>query len=131
MYVNTGKQQLKYEVSPFDNFITHHLNNEKPISSFTNASKIKARQIIEHYIFKDIVHRHHNSYTKTSQLTEFAVKTWLQRLFIDILDKAEYQYFNNQKSYEEVKAQLVEEYIFEIYQMHCFINAGLSKYSSQ
>ena len=43
-----------------------------------------------------------------SKLTEFAVRAWLQRTFVDILDRIEKNYIDGSKSYNETREQLAE-----------------------
>lgn len=58
------------------------------------------------------------------------MKAWFQRTFTDLLDKAEVEYFEKDRPYGEVKQELAEGYVFELYQMCSFINAGFGKYST-
>lgn len=53
------------------------------------------------------------------------------RTFIDALDNAEKGYLDGRLSYNEMKEQLTEEYIFELYQLGTFIKAGLLKFSTK
>ena len=81
------KGKVKYEVDDTDDFLTHHLQNEIHLSEYASTHKIRARQIIEHFLFNDINHSKEAGSISTSKLTEFALKAWFQRTFIEILGK--------------------------------------------
>lgn len=98
-YVKTGQQKLKYEVKYDDDFLQHHLDNELPISPYTTSHKIRARQLMEHYIFKDAIKSKHSGLLTPDKLTEFALKSWFQRTFSDLLDKAQKNYFEDDRPY--------------------------------
>jgi hypothetical protein len=65
-----------------DDFLTHHLQNEAGLSVFASSHKIRARQIIEHYMFSEINRTRDAGQVSTSKLTEFALKSWFQRTFL-------------------------------------------------
>jgi len=60
---------VKEEVDDNDDFLTHHLQNEASITQRASAQKIRARQIIEHYMFSDLNHAKDSGSVSTSKLT--------------------------------------------------------------
>lgn len=81
-------------------------------------------------MFSDINRAREVGEISTSKLTEFALKAWFQRTFVEALERAEKGYLVEKNSYDRVRAQLSEEYIFEVYQMGEFINAGFGRFST-
>lgn len=81
-----------------DDFLSHHLINELSISGHASSHKIRARQIIEHYMFSEInrakdtgqvstskLKAKYSDKISTSKLTEFALKSWFQRTFSEAI----------------------------------------------
>lgn len=89
-----------------DDFLSHHLINELSISKHASSHKIRARQIIEHYMFSEINRAKDTGQVSTSKLTEFALKSWFQRTFYEALEKAEKSFLVDKNKYELVRAQL-------------------------
>lgn len=81
-------------------------------------------------MFSDISHSKESGSLSTSKLTEFALKAWFQRTFLEVLQKGEKGFLQENKKYNDVRRQVAEEYIFEIYQMGEFINAGFGHFST-
>lgn len=126
------KGRVKIEVESNDDFLSHHLQNEHSLTAYGSSYKIRARQIIEHYMFSDINHAKYTGTLSTSKLTEFALKAWFQRTFLEVLERGEREYLSDAKGdYNKMREQVAEEYIFEIYQMGEFINAGCGKFSTK
>jgi hypothetical protein len=124
------KGRVKEEVEDNDDFLTHHLQNEASLTDYASAHKIRARQIVEHYIFSDLNHAKNSGAVATSKLTEFAIKAWFQRTFLEVLERGEKSFLEENVKYSDVRKQVAEEYIFEIYQMGEFINAGFGRFST-
>lgn len=79
-------------------------------------------------MFNDLSHSKIGGQHSTSKLTEFALKAWFQRTFLRCIERAQKLYFLKDKSFNEVRQQIAEEYVFEIYQIGQFINAGFGKF---
>lgn len=100
------KGNFKYEVEDNDDFLTHHLQNEARLTPYASSHKIRARQIIEHYMFSDISHAKDTGSLSTSKLTEFAMKAWFQRTFLEVLERGEKGFLQEGKKYNEVREQV-------------------------
>ena len=68
-------------------------------------------------MFSDLNNSKDSGSVSTSKLTEFALKAWFQRTFLFILERGEKNFLEKNQKYAEVRQQIAEEYIFEIYQM--------------
>lgn len=79
-------------------------------------------------MFSDLSHSKVGGQHTTSKLTEFALKAWFQRTFLSCIERAEKLFFGKETSFNDVRKQIAEEYVFEIYQMGQFINAGFGKF---
>lgn len=121
---------MKLQVESNQDFLNHHLENQLCLSGYASAYKIRARQIIEHYMFNDFSHNKIAGEYSTSKLTQFALKAWFQRIFLDCLEVAEELYFQKGENDKVYRSRFAEEYIFEIYKMGQFINSGFGKFSN-
>lgn len=81
---------------------------------FARADYIKKRQILEHQRYEEILAR--GCSAKHSHLNEFAIKSHYQRVMLDIFEKADNEFFNEGKSYDEVRQKVAERYLFELFQ---------------
>lgn len=68
-------------------------------------------------MFNDFSHNKIAGEYSTSKLTEFALKAWFQRIFLDCLEVAEELYFQKGENDKVYRSRFAEEYIFEIYKM--------------
>ena len=63
-------------------------------------------------MFSDLNQSKDSGSVSTSKLTEFALKAWFQRTFIEVLDRGEKAFLEQNKKYGDVRQQVAEEYIF-------------------
>ena len=117
-----GGSSLASTVNMKDNFLAHHLRNEQVLSAYVRADRIRRRQIVEHCFIDQYSHKYWGD--SASIMTQVLFKSWLQRIFFDCIDEAEYEFFKESRSYDDVRKKIADAYLFEVYQGCQFLNAS-------
>jgi hypothetical protein len=67
---------------------------------------------------------------KHSHLNEFAIKSHYQRVMLDIFETADREFFEEGKSYDDVRQKVAERYLFELFQNKEFLDASFGRYQA-
>ncbi len=63
-------------------------------------------------------------------MNEFAIKSHYQRVMLEIFEKADQEFFEEGKSYDDVRQKVAERYLFELFQNKEFLDASLGRYQA-
>lgn len=56
---------------------------------------------------------------------QLLLKSWLQRIFLECMDDAEKEFFQEKKNYDIVRRKIAERFLVEICRGTEFINSGV------